>query len=59
MRGCEDPEDASKPHVRQQKNRHLINVPVESHQYSDGNSSVVALRSASVMIQIRMPVESV
>jgi hypothetical protein len=29
------------------------------HQYSDGRSSVVALRSASVMIQILVPPESV
>jgi hypothetical protein len=26
-----------------------MNVPVESHQYSDGRSMVVALRSASVI----------
>jgi hypothetical protein len=30
-----------------------------SHQYSDGKSSVVALRSASVMIQSLVPFESV
>ena len=36
-----------------------MNVPVKSHQYSDGKSSVVTLRSASVMIQSFVPVERV
>ena len=34
-----------------------MNVPVESHQYSDGRSMVVALRSASVITQSLVPLD--
>src|SRR5665647_2420305 len=41
---------------RATKSRHGI-VPAGCHQYSDGRSSVVTLRSASVIIQSLTPVE--
>ena len=42
-----------------QKNRHEVAVPVVHHQYSDGRSMVVELRSASVITHSLVPSASV